>query len=141
MSRGAGDEIEGVALPSKIQNALNTAAGALDAAGYKVEPAKVPSMQDALDLLHSIVITEERLGMFADVVGRPVATQFGRGAKSEGLFVDHCRSVGTGATRSVYAFGANHSRLRRRRRRLPHSDGAIGADTARTIDAGSTSGC
>src|SRR6185369_16241874 len=37
------------------------------AAGYKVKPVKVPSMRDALELWLSIVITENRLGMMADV--------------------------------------------------------------------------
>ncbi|MDN8616286.1 amidase [Variovorax ginsengisoli] len=61
------DEIEGVALPSKIRSALDIAARALEAAGYKVDPVKVPSMRDALELWLSIVITENRLGMMADV--------------------------------------------------------------------------
>jgi amidase len=61
------DAIAGVEIGADTRAALEQAARALEAAGYEVEAATPPSLQDAVEVWLAIVMTEVRLGMMAEV--------------------------------------------------------------------------
>ncbi|WP_006576434.1 amidase [Cupriavidus sp. HPC(L)] len=61
------DEIPGARLAPEVVRALGKAASALQAAGYRVERAVPPRLDEALDIWLAIVMTEVRMGMMAAV--------------------------------------------------------------------------
>ena len=67
------DEIPGSTVCAEVKDALQQAAAALATAGYIVERALPPEMEQCVEVWQSIVMTESRLGMIAgvDAIGDP----------------------------------------------------------------------
>lgn len=61
------DEIPNARLAPEVRDALAQAARSLTSAGYAVEHAAPPGIDEALELWLAIVMTEVRVGMFAEV--------------------------------------------------------------------------
>lgn len=67
------DEIDGVELEPPVLDALRKAAGALAAAGYRVERVRMPNLERGVSIWEQIVMTECGFGMIAavDAIGDP----------------------------------------------------------------------
>jgi amidase len=67
------DEIPGTTVCAEVKEALQQAAAALAAAGYIVERALPPDIEQCVEVWQSIVMTESRFGMIAgvDATGDP----------------------------------------------------------------------
>lgn len=61
------DDVPGVEIDPAVRHALERAAEALRAAGYRVERALAPDLQCGVEIWRSIVMTECRFGMLAAV--------------------------------------------------------------------------
>jgi len=61
------DEVPGATVSHEIKTALREAANALAAAGYIIERAHPPEIEQCVDVWQSIVMTEARLGMMSAV--------------------------------------------------------------------------
>jgi amidase len=61
------DEIPGTTVCAEVKEALLQAAASLTAAGYMVERAQPPEIDQCVEIWQSIVMTESRLGMIAAV--------------------------------------------------------------------------
>jgi amidase len=68
------DDIPGTRLAPEVQRALAQAARALEEAGYRVEHATPPRLEEALEIWLAIVMTEVGMGMMAAVEATNDAT-------------------------------------------------------------------